>query len=65
MEIDMEISRLLDSGVDPDEMAELTRVTELLVRGAASGLLNSTFAKLGLEGGNENAQSLEDAERVA
>jgi hypothetical protein len=41
-------------------------LTELLARGAAVGLLNETFAKIGLEGGNHEVSSVQvDEERVA
>ena len=52
LSIEMEFSRLLDSGVSEDDIATVTRLTELLVRGSAASLLNSSFAKIGLEGGN-------------
>lgn len=50
--IDMDYSRLLESGVTADDVATVTRLTELLARGSAASLLNETFAKIGLEGGN-------------
>lgn len=66
VEVDMEYSRLIDAGVDADEIATITRMTELLVRGAAVSLLNVTFAKIGLEGGNLGTQHPHQAEeRVA
>ncbi len=66
VQIDMEYSDLLEDGVDADEIATLTRLTELLVRGAAASLLNETFAKIGLEGGNQAARAPQSAEeRVA
>ncbi len=60
IEVDMEYSRLLEIGVDADDVATLTRLTELLARGAAVTLLNSTFAKIGLEGGNRTAEGIQD-----
>lgn len=65
IEIDMEYSRLVEAGVDADEIATITRLTELLVRGAAVSLLNVTFAKIGLEGGNSAQLPQSRRERVA
>ena len=65
VEIDMEYSRLIEYGVDPDEIAILTRLTELLVQGVATSLLNGTFAKIGVEGGNQAADLQQSEERVA
>jgi hypothetical protein len=66
VEVDMEYSRLIDAGVGADDVATLTRLTELLVRGTTISLLNVTFAKIGLEGGNVGSQSSRPAEeRVA
>jgi Halocarboxylic acid dehydrogenase DehI len=66
VEVDMEYSRLIDAGVDADEIATITRLTELLGRGAAVTLLDTTFAKIGLEGGNLGVQaSRSSEERVA
>lgn len=65
--VDMEYSSLLETGIDADDIASVTRLTDLLVRGTAAGLLNVTFAKIGLEGGNLAAESQPKAstERVA
>jgi hypothetical protein len=48
----MDYARLQEAGVSADEIATVTRLTELLARGAAASLFNETFAKIGLEGGN-------------
>jgi hypothetical protein len=66
LSIEMEYARLQEAGVSADDIATVTRLTELLVRGAAVGLLNETFAKIGLEGGNHEVSSAQaDQERVA
>lgn len=67
VQVDMEYSRLVETGLDAEEVATVTRMTELLVRGTAVGLLNITFAKIGLEGGNrgEAEASAPDTEKVA
>lgn len=66
IEIDMEYSRLIDAGVDAGEITNLTRLTEILARGTAVSLLNATFAKIGLEGGNLGSQLPRNTEqRVA
>lgn len=51
-QIEMDYARLQEAGVSADEIATVTRLTELLARGAAASLFNETFAKIGLEGGN-------------
>ena len=66
LSIEMEYARLQEAGASADDIATVTRLTELLVRGAAVGLLNETFAKIGLEGGNHEVSSAHaDQERVA
>lgn len=62
---DLDYSRLMESGVDPDDVAVITRLTELLVRGTTIGVLNATFAKIGLEGGNREENTPLGEERVA
>ncbi|HEY3928127.1 MAG TPA: halocarboxylic acid dehydrogenase DehI family protein [Candidatus Koribacter sp.] len=50
--IEMEFPRLLEGGVNEEDIAIVTRLTELLFRGSAASVLNASFAKIGLEGGN-------------
>ena len=66
VEIDLEYARLIEESVEADEIAIITRLSELLLRGAANSLLNETFAKIGLEGGNHARRTSEEPEeRVA
>jgi hypothetical protein len=52
LQVEMDYPRLQEAGVSADDIATITRLTELLARGAAVSLLSETFAKIGLEGGN-------------
>ena len=64
--VDLEYDRLQENGVTPDEIASVTRLTDMLARAAAATLLNATFAKIGLEGGNREVLVNRDKEeRVA
>ena len=67
LQIEMEYSRMTEHGMSSEEIATITHLTELLVRGSAVGLLNVAFAKIALEGGNkaEAQESSEPEERVA
>lgn len=66
LQVEMDYSRLQEAGVSADDIATVTRLTELLARGAAASLLNETFAKIGLEGGNSEMPVVdEDHQRVA
>lgn len=67
IQVDLEYSRLVDASVSANEIATLTHLTELLVRGTAAGLLNLAFAKIGIEGGNgsQTQDSTAEQERVA
>jgi hypothetical protein len=67
LQIEMEYSRMTEHGMTSEEIATVTHLTELLVRGSAVSVLNIAFAKIALEGGNrtEVRESSEPEERVA
>jgi hypothetical protein len=67
LQVEMEYSRMSESGLSSEEIATTTHMTELLVRGSAVSLLNIAFAKIALEGGNQGQTpaSNEPEERVA
>ncbi len=66
VQVDLEVAKLLESGVGEEEMGIIARMTELLARGAAIGLINATFAKIAMEGGNVQGSGTEpQEERVA
>jgi Halocarboxylic acid dehydrogenase DehI len=65
--VDMEYSYLLESGVSAGDVSSMTRLTEVLTRAMAASLINITFAKIGIEGGNtlEFSTTKPDHEKVA
>lgn len=66
LEMELDYQRLTDAGLASEEIATLTRLTDLLVRGSAISLLNAAFVKVGLEGGNtEDHGAAETEEKVA
>ena len=64
-QVEMEYSRLIEAGVTGDEIAVVTRLPDVLVRGSAIGVLNAAFIKIGLEGGNQADAGISAEERVA
>ena len=54
---DTAISRLLDAGLDNDEVYSLVRVNEAFMQALTGLLLDVTFARIGLEGGNRNQRT--------
>lgn len=52
LQIELDYQRLTEAGLASEEIATLTRLSDMLVRGSAISLLNGAFLKIGLEGGN-------------
>lgn len=67
LSIEMDFTRLLEAGVSEEDIATMTRLTDLLAQGSAASVLNASFAKIGLEGGNQVELPIagEPEERVA
>lgn len=66
-QVDMEFSQLQEEGMTVNEISTVTHLAEALEQAAASSLLNLTFAKIGIEGGNRSQSQSSDIarERVA
>ncbi|ABF41344.1 hypothetical protein Acid345_2343 [Candidatus Koribacter versatilis Ellin345] len=66
VQVNLEIAKLLEAGVGEEEIGIVGRMTELLARGAAIGLMNAMIGKIGMEGGNVSTPRVDEPEeRVA
>ncbi len=61
--VDTSIPQLLDAGLDNDQVYSLVRVNEAFMQALTGLLLDITFARIGLEGGNHKLGSEAPAEK--
>jgi hypothetical protein len=61
--VDTAIPQLLDSGLDNDQVYSLVHVNEAFMQALTGLLLDITFARIGLEGGNHKVGSETPAEK--
>ncbi|MGO9303612.1 MAG: halocarboxylic acid dehydrogenase DehI family protein [Candidatus Korobacteraceae bacterium] len=54
VKVEMEISQVIDAGIDSEQVSLLVRIHEALVQGLTGLMIDITFARIGCEGGTRS-----------